>query len=272
MLQLVEIRGRAGILSLPLADATLGYDLKEVEGLDPVKANIVSSSFAQQDGSQFQSARRDERFLKLTIGLNPDYSLDTVYSLRRRLYPFFMPKTPVELRFYMSDGLRADISGRVETMAAPMFAEDPQAIVDITCFDPDFIEPEETVVSGMSTSGTIGQTVNYSGSVETGIKFQLDINRTLSSFALYHQTPDGSIKVTDFQAALQAGDVIKINTIPGEKSVIRTRGSTDTSLLYAVSPQSNWIELEPGANNIRVYAAGAGIPYTITYTRRYGGL
>jgi len=272
MLTLLEVRGQGGILGLPMVDSTLGYDVQDIQGLDPVKATLVSSSFAQQDGAQYQSARREFRNIVLRLGFSPDYALDSVRSLRTRLYPFFMPKTAVSLRFYMDDDLTVDIAGRVESFDSAMFVQEPAVDISILCFDPDFIEPDEVVVSGSTTAGSTVSTLDYTGSVETGIEFQLNVDRTLSEFTIYHQTPDGNIRTMDFQAPLVAGDVLTIITKSGSKSATLTRAGTDSSILYGVSPQSNWLELDTGANGIRVYAEGAAIPYTITYTRRYGGL
>jgi hypothetical protein len=272
MLTLLEVRGQGGTLGLPMVDSTLGYDVQNIEGLDPVKATLVSSSFAQQDGAQYQSARRETRNIVLTLGLYPDYALDDVNSLRKRLYPFFMPKKAVDMRFFMNDGLTVDISGIVESFTSSMFTQDPGVDVSIMCFDPDFLEPTEVALSGTSTSGTTALGINYTGTVESGIEFKLNVNRTMSEFTIYHQLPDGTIRTMDFQAPVISGDVVTINTVPGSKVATLTRGSTLTSILYGISPQSNWLQLEPGANAIRVYAEGASIPYTITYTRRYGGL
>lgn len=44
------------------------------------------------------------------------------------------------------------------------------------------------------------------------------------------------------------------------------------SILYGVAPDASWINLYPGTNHIRVYAEGAGIPYTIEYNDKIGGL
>lgn len=272
MLTLVEVRGQGGTLGLPLEDSTLGYDIQDIQGLDPVKATLVSSSFAQQDGAQYQSARRESRNIRLILGLYPDYALDNVRSLRQRLYPFFMPKTAVNLRFFMDDGLTVDINGRVESFESAMFTEDPAVDVSILCFDPDFLEPDEVVVTGSSTSGESSLTVNYTGSVETGIEFKLNVNRTMSEFTIYHQAPDGTVRTMDFQAPVINGDVVTINTVSGFKSATLTRGGADSSILFGISPQSNWMELDTGANGVRIYAEGASVPYTITYTRRYGGL
>lgn len=272
MLELVEVRGQAGTLGLPLRDPSLGYDVQDIEGLDPVKANLVSSSFAQQDGAQYQSARRESRNIVLKLGLYPDYALDTVDSLRKRLYPFFMPKKTVNLRFFMEDGLVVDIAGRVETCESPKFTQEPTVVVSILCFDPDFIEPEEVVVNGTTTDDVNTLLIDYVGTVETGIELKLFVDRTMSEFTIYHQLPDGTIKTTDFAAPVVAGDVVTITTTTGSKSAILTHTGSDSSILYGISPQSNWLELDTGANAIRVYAEGAAVPYTITYTRRYGGL
>lgn len=272
MLNLVEVRGQAGILSLPLEDSTLGYDIQEITGLDPVKATLVSSSFAQQDGAQYQSSRRETRNITMKLGLYPDYTTDTVQTLRQRLYPLLMTKKAVSLRFYMDGDMIVDIDGRVESFENAMFSDTPGVDLSIMCFDPDFIAPTPVVVNGSTTSGSTMTTINYAGTVETGIELKLNVNRTLSAFTIYHQTPDGSIKTMDFAGSLVSGDVITITTTPGSKAATLTRSGSNSSVLYAVSPQSNWLELDTGANSIRVYASGATIPYTITYTRRYGGL
>jgi hypothetical protein len=76
----------------------------------------------------------------------------------------------------------------------------------------------------------------------------------------------------DFAGSLVSGDVLTISTVSGNKYVTLKRASVVSSLLYGISPTSKWLEFLPGDNYIRVYATGATIPYTITYTKRYGGL
>lgn len=272
MLQQVVISGQAGILTLPIKDPSLGYDIEDIQGLDPVKATLVSSSFAQQDGAQYQSSRRETRELTFKLGLYPDYLTDTVASLRQKMLPILMPKKAVNCRFQMSDGLTVDIAGRVETFENNQFSQDPVVDLSITCFDPDFIDPGTYAFNGTSTSGSTYSALVYPGTVETGIDFTININRSINEITIYHQLPDGTVKTTDIQMAFQAGDVFTMSTTPGNKGVTLTRGGVTTTPLYAVSPQSNWIELDSGTNGIRVYISGAGIPYTINYKRRYGGL
>lgn len=273
MLNKVEVRTDQGnLMTLSLTNPTNGYIVKNIDGLDPVKATMVSSSFAGLEGEQYQSSRRDKRNIVFKLGLEPDYSVNAVRDLRNGLYSFFMPKINVYLRFYMEGLTPFDIVGKVESLDSPLFTKDPEATISILCFDSDFYNPTPVSVSGstVSTSSTTG--ISYAGSIETGITLTMNINRSLSEFIVYNTPADNIMQQLSFSSSLVNGDILKISTTPGSKSVRLTRGTSTTSVLYGVSPQSSWISLEPGVNQFRVYAAGAAIPYTIEYTNKYGGL
>lgn len=277
MLTVVEARNRQGaLLALPLDDISDGLVLAEVEGLDPVKATIVSSSFAGADGSQYLSARREDRNVKLVVELQPDYITTSVRDLRKRLYNYFMTKAEVNLRFYDSDGLIVEIWGRVESCETALFTQEPTVNVSIICFDPDFLDLNPIQMNGMTSASTTDEAgklhIPYAGTVEAGVKLVLNVDRPLTEFTLYHNPPDGTTRQMDFAESLVAGDVLTISTVFGSKYATLTRAGNDTPILYGISPQSNWIELMQGDNDLRLYAAGAAIPFNITYTTRYGGL
>jgi hypothetical protein len=87
---MVEVTNTQGqTLVLPLEAYNDGYLLSEIEGLDPVKATLVSSSFANLDGEQQQSARREARNIVLHLDLLMGYGIP-ISALRRNLYIFFM--------------------------------------------------------------------------------------------------------------------------------------------------------------------------------------
>jgi hypothetical protein len=261
-------------LVLPLEDDSSGFRVAEIEGLDPVKATIVSSSFANIDGEQYQSAKREARNIKLQIELVPDPETDTVRDLRKRIYKFFMPKTEVNLRFYMEDGLEVDIIGRVETCEAALFTREPAVNISVICGKPDFLELVPELVDGDTTSGETPMTIDYVGDVDTGILLVLNVDRSLPSFSVYHTPPGDEVRTLDFDnVPLVAGDVLSIDTRRGPtKGATLLRAGTTTSVLYGISPQSNWIELVQGSNAVLVFAEGAAVPLTIQYTNRFGGL
>ena len=275
MLQLVEVRTRQGdLLSLPLEDDSSGLRVTEIQGLDPVKATLVSSSFANMDGEEYQSSRREPRNIKLQIELDPDPETgDTVYGLRKTIYKFFMPKSEVSFRLFMSDGLEVDIVGRVETCETALFTQEPAVDISVMCFKPDFYELTPELVEGTTTSGETPITIEYAGSIETGIQLTLNVDRALPEFSVFHVPPSDETKTMDFDNfPLEAGDVLNISTVRGAKGATLTRAGVTSSVLYGISPQSNWIELQPGTNTIRVYAEGADIPLTIQYQNKHGGL
>lgn len=272
---------RGNVLSLPLEDAGLGFVVKEIKGLEPVKATLVSSSFANMDGEQYHSSRRETRNIVITLGLDPDYAVMSVEELRKQLYSYFMPKSSVSMKFHMYDKfaesyldayLDLSIVGRIESFTAPLFTQEPSVEVSLMCFNPDFVDPTTVHYTGNTVSSLVETILTYPGSVDTGALFTFTANRSVSEFTIYHRPPDQTLRVIDFNLALVSGDVVSINSVRGNKYVTLLRSGTLSSVVYALTPQSAWLELQEGDNSIRVYATGAAIPYSIDYTAKYGGL
>lgn len=274
MLTRVEVRTSQGaLLSLPLEDVLNGYILAGVEGLDPVKATLVSSSSANQDGAQYQSARREPRNLKLKLELEPDYVTNSVESLRKNLYDYLMPKDEVQLRFVHDNGLEVDILGVVESNEAPLFVKEPAVDVSLMCFRPDFIDPIPVEISGTSTELEDETDITYVGNIDTGFVMTLDLNRAESAITIYLRAPNGALTQLDFAAPLLDGDKLVISTVNGSKGAWVTRAGVESSILYGIPPQSGWPHFVKGVNKLRVYATGSpAIPYTLEYMTRYGGL
>lgn len=274
MLEKIEARNPSGeILTLIMEDVLDGYAITEVEGLGPVKAQIVSSGFAKQDGAQYHTSRREPRQLTLKIGLEADYVIETPHTLRTRLYNFFMTKSAVNIKLFLETGLEVHINGRVEDVTPDIFAEDPTIDVIIFCPEPDFLAMETTVLEGLTTSTLAETPLVYSGTVETGVVFRLMANQTLPDFTIYHRTPDGTLQSMDVAVPMVSGDVLTISTVPGDKYARLLHLGVTTSVLYGVDPQATWFELLKGTNQIRVYAdVVTAIPYELEYLERHGGL
>lgn len=259
-------------LMLPLQDASGGYIVKEIEGLDPVKATIVSSRFAMLDGTQYQASHREARNIVIKLGLNPDYGSTAVSELRSRLYDFFLPKAAVRLRFYLNGVAFVDIEGRVESFDAPLFAKEPEATLSILCFNPDLEALASVIASGSTVTTTATTTVAYPGTVETGFVLRLSVTHALSEFFLYNTNASGDVSMLEFAATLLTGDLVTISTVTGNKYATLLRAGVETSVMYGVAPTSNWVNLYRGDNRIRLSATGAAMPWQIEYTAKYGGL
>lgn len=273
MLTQVEVRNAAGaLLTLVLDDIADGYVLKDIDGLDPVKATITSSSFANLDGVQFQNAVQEARHLIIKLGLEPDFVTTTSRSLRNNLYKWFMTKALVNMRFFDSEGPTVEVEGHVEDLIAPLFTKEPSADIYITCEEPDLVELTPVTDSENTVSTTTEFLVEYNASAETGIKFTLHLDRSLSQFIIYHRTPDNQVKTLQFDGSLVNLDTLTIDTNVGSKGAILTRSGVQSSVLYGVDDQSTWFQLQQGDNYFRFYATGAAIPFDYEFTRRHGGL
>lgn len=272
---------KGSVLNLPLESVSGGFFVKEITGLGPVKATLVSSAFATLDGEQYHSSRREARNIVVKLGLDPDYGLYSVYDLRAELYGFFMPKTRAKLTFNMFDKFsesiftqyfEVDISGRIESFDVDLFTKEPSVDLSIMCFDPTFVDPEPVIFEGTSVSDLTETTLTYKGSEETGVLFTFEAQGAVPELTVYHRPPDQTLKSLYFTEPMIAGDVLTIQSTKGAKSVVLTRGGVESSMLYQLSTQSNWLELMPGENVFRVYNEGVESPFTIEYTDKYGGI
>src|SRR6478609_12341 len=126
MLEKVEVRNYSGgVLTFLLDDPSSGFVVRDIQGLDPVKAVLASSGFAGVDGAQFQSARRESRNILAIIGLEPDYATQSVKSLRDTLYDVIMPKDQCSVWFFDTDESLVYIDGRVESIETELFVQEP---------------------------------------------------------------------------------------------------------------------------------------------------
>lgn len=275
MLTRVDVtNSTGGTLTLPMAAHNPGYVIKSIDGLGPVKATITSTSMAQVDGSQKQSARRDIRNITAKLGFSPDYRANTIHSLRQALYNYLLPKSDVVLGFYIDDVLTMLSSGTVEDLDdTSRFSADPEMDLSVICYDPDFTAPASIRTTGSTVNTTTTVAVPYAGSSECGVIFTLNVNHSITGFTLYMTHQDNTQQKLDVTGiSLVSGDVVTVNTIPGSKGIMLNHSGTKTSLLYGVDPASQWLTLKNGANVFRCTAATTGIPYTLDYTAKYAGL
>jgi hypothetical protein len=273
MLTKVEVfNSRGNTLMLPFKGSTSGCLVKDITGLNPVKATIVSSSFALMDGSEYQASRRESRNIVITLGLNPDQRVTDVQTLRSSLYGFFMPKTSVTLRFFMDDIAFVHIAGMIESCDAPIFSKDPEMVISVLCFDPEFVAETPIVFSATTVNDSTMRAIVYPGTVETGFILSLAVSSVLTEFTLYGVSPMGDHWAIDVSGDFVAGDVIELSTVSGNKYATLTRTGVTSSIMYAVSPMSTWFDLFPGISMVRILTNVTGSPYTITYTPMYGGI
>lgn len=266
---------------LPLAGFMASQDpvqVRNIDGLGPVKADMASTPFATGRGVQYQGSTVGYRNIVLSLGLNPDWENQTMSTLRQLLYRYFMTQSWVKLRFFMDHLPTVDIEGYVESMEPNMFTQDPELQISIICPKPDFIQTDATIIYGVVDDGTTEQVFEYIGTIDTGYELRVEA-------ALENPSYSGPITITskawgEDQVA-EIDDVIidvtkyfRFVSVRNAKRVASVDVATDihTNILSKMTPGSVWPILKPGENTIKVAAEEADQKWSLVYFNRFGGL
>lgn len=268
--------------------------VRKVDGLGPVKANISKSPRGSMDGEAYTGSSVPSRNIVLTLGLNPDWNLWSMEKLRRLLYSYFMPKLLVRLVFRSDDDFPpVEISGYVEDVVPNMFSKDPEMQISILCPDPYFTAVEPSTVSGIASNGEVpatvkggssatvvevdedgGMVVDYKGSIETGVKVKLTYASASNASEISIQVGNAIQQYFRVAGVVTPTKYFLLNSIPGQKYVqnVEMGSGLITNLLSKVEEGSSWPTLQPGTNFIHVSADAGVQDWEFFFYERFGGL
>lgn len=254
--------------------------IRNVDGLGPVKAEIVTSPLATSDGELYQGASIGKRNIVLTLGLNPNWVDQTMSSLRQLLYAYFLPRAWVKLRFYSDELPVVDIEGYVESFEPNIFSEDPEIQISIICPKPDFIEPDATIYYGTVDEGGTELDFVYLGTVSSGFELRVDQTPAKATYTgpLTIVVKSPTVAQTFLINPMTSDGVkyFKLSSVKNFKRALNVDKATGalTNLLSAVDSSSVWPQLQPGHNYITVAASAGngGQAWTLAYFNRFGGL
>lgn len=237
----------------------------KITGLTPGSATINTTKIATKDGSKFNSSTLNERNIVLTI-----YPCNNVEQSRINLYKYIRLKQYIKL--YLKNGRRdVWIEGRIETVDGDLY-ESPQMLqVSIICPDPYFksltlanygfsvvkpafsfakaIPVEGVVISELETY--VQKNIINDSDEETGIIIELYANALALEPTIYNITTGESFTINH---EFQAGDIVRLNTRSGEKSLTLVRDGVESNILNQMQMGSNWFNLRVG-DNIFSYTA-----------------
>ncbi len=247
-----------------------------IDGLGPVKSDITTVPSGVSRGETFQGASTGKRNIVLTLGLNPDWAVQTVASLRQMLYAYFMTEQWCKLRIFSDELPTTDIEGYVESVEPNIFAQDPEIQVSIINPRPDFIDIDATLYTGIVDDGSNQLVVDYPGTVRSG--FELRVDRTAERVAytgpitIRVENADGIKTITVNPVTVDTMQSFKMSSVQGKKRV-QYEAIADgaiTNLLKRMTGQ--WPELAPGENLISVAASQSSQKWTMAFFTRLGGL
>lgn len=188
-----------------------GYQLIDVKGLNPPKANIITSPLVGLDGTEFQSTNLEQRNIVLTYRLKDTSSYD-VEALRRAVYPLFPQDKNLWFRF--KAGTKTyQIRGYVESINVDLFTDGETMQISIIC-------PSSYLQAITSKKAYFTAVDNYlAGAItnesDCSVGFTFHFTAVADIDKLYFNSAAGSFEVD----SLVYNDNLVVCTIPLEKSV-----------------------------------------------------
>lgn len=244
------------------------YTVTSITGLNPPKAEISYSASGTKDGGVLDLARIVSRNIVLTI-------LPSLPVERNRiaLYAFFKIKKPVTVAF--KNGARdVKIEGYVESVEVNLFSQQQTIQVSIICLQP-YWKSAQTIVDELSQildafefpfatpdggivfseiNKTAQTVVTNNGEAETGVIIEIFAEGSVSKPVIYNSTTNESLSLS---IDMQYGDLIRINTIRGQKSIFLTRSGKSANIINYLVAGSTWFSI-PQGETVFAYNASSG--------------
>lgn len=250
------------------------YEVRDISGLGPVKADLAFADNASQPGGVYLSNHVQKRNIVLSVGYNPDYAAnETISDLREDLYKLFVPGV-FNLEIEITDDVKGTYltKGYVESCEPNLFTQDPEMIISILCPDPYFTKKNNTTVVNVPSAQNF--TIPFDGNVPVGFLFEFDVvggfwdNWALSG---YPTRPDVYVgTITGLQT--QAGDHWEVSSVRGNRYAKYVRSGQDISFLPQFVGSLNDFKLYPGNNYFQLIQYNDFSNKTITYDKLYEGV
>jgi hypothetical protein len=248
-------------------------EIRNIDGLGPVKSEISTTPFATGRGNLFQDAFTGMRNIVITFGLNPNWADQSITSLRQLLYSYFMVERFVTLQFSSDELPTVQIKGIVESLEPNMFSQDPEIQVSILCPSPDFLDVNLTTITGEVNDAEV--VVDYVGTVRSG--FVLKIERDTAAY-VGDLTILNTVRGKDqffllTNVTVSFAKWIELNSLRTSRHVYNiSPAGVVTDILTKIAGNPTWPEFLAGENRFSVTGDTSNLAWTISYYNRYGGL
>lgn len=269
---------------LDLTNERGGIYLDRVEGLNPVKAELSSSSSPFFDGARLNNVRIGVRNIVIYLEL-----CKNVEQNKALLYQLFRKKKEGTL-YYKSAERDVYIKGYVEDITPDQYSNPVTVQIVIVCFDPFFTDAQAIVTEiarnipalhfklaitaprpfGIFSERTT-QTITNDGDERLGMIIHVYASGRAEIPKIYN---DETGEFFELGMEFMAGDEIVINTTQGKHGVTLIRAAQEFNIFNAITRGSTWLQLDVGENTFGATAElGADLlRFTLTAAERYEGV
>lgn len=235
------------------------YQIVDIEGLNPPKAQIITNAIAGMDGEKFKSSKLEMRNIVLTIKVNGDAEEN-----RLRLYEFFRTGQWCKI-YYTNEHRNVYIEGYCETVECALFTRNQEVQVSIVCPDP-YLKSMLTIYADISKQFSVFEfpfsieeegiefsnldvdretLVINSGEIESGLTITLTAVSGNIAYPIIYNVDTGEF--LKLNLVMQEGDIIIISTHKGQKSIKKISNAIETNVINSLESGSTWFQLKTGA-------------------------
>lgn len=269
---------------LDLTNERGGIYLDKVEGLQPVKAELSSTSSPYFDGARLNNVRIGVRNIVIYLEL-----CKNVEENKALLYQLFRKKKEGTL-YYKSAERDVYIKGYVEDITPNQYSNPVSVQIVIVCFDPYFIDAQALVTEiarnapklhfklaiteprpfGIYRENTT-QTLTNDGDELLGMIVHIYASGRAEIPKIYN---DETGEFFELGVELMAGDEVVINTTDGKHGVTLIRAAQEFNLFNAITRGSSWLKLDVGSNTFGATASSGGdlLRFMLSAAERYEGV
>lgn len=263
-----------------------GFNVTNIDGLGPVKANLNFTELATKDGAVDSST---PRLTYRNIILNLEFlESPTIEDVRIKSYKYFPIKQTVSFRIE-TDSRICETKGRIESNEPDIFSKKEGCQISIMCPDPYFysvgedgtnrvvfygteplfefpFENDGSIVPTIEFGNILNRTegaIFYDGDDEIGITIRIHALGEAKGLSIYNTGTREVMTINDEKlealtgSGIQAGDEITISTIKGAKGITLLRSGIVTNILNVLERPISWFQLAKGYN-VFVYRANVG--------------
>lgn len=257
------------------------YQVVSITGLSSPPALINVTNVAMMDGAIFNSSRLETRNLVIMLKINGDAEKN-----RLMLYRFFRSKEMCTF-YYSNDSVDVKIEGYVETVECDLFSDAEMMQISIICPRPYFESLDEILIDigNIMPAFTFPFAINYDDPIvfsyyniaretnvyngsdnETGVIIDISITGSVQSIEIKNIiTGDDMI----LNYAFQAGDLVRVNTNKGSKSIRLLRAGVWRNIFSAMTAGSVFFQLHVGDNLFTYLVDGDTVDESVTIAFRF---
>lgn len=274
-----------------------GLFIKNISGLSPSKANIITTKTATKDGEVFNSAFIDKRNITLNLACHYKEGEDfTIEDARLLTYKYFPVKRNITLRI-KTDNRYVKTSCYVESNEVPIFSQQEESSISLICPDPFFYEVDgetdkerytgmehvfkfpfsnDSLTEKLIKFGIIKEhiphTIYYSGEYQIGLTIKIHAKGDIVNPRLINTKTNETMAINTQEIVnitgkgFSAGDDIIINTRKGSKSVILYRNGQVYNILGSLVSYKTWFTLDKGENVFTYDSESGGSDVVVEYS------